>query len=151
MHKEPYNFDKRDVKCYQFVSKGKNGAITKVVEFILIDSRGIFNLGFGDLLANDKIDDLTVSNNGDIVKVFSTIMHIINDFLTDYPTAKIIFTGSTLRRTKLYQRILTTYFEVFKNKFVITALLEHEKGNLQEVAFDISNNLEYEAFFVKRR
>ncbi len=59
-----------------------------------------------DLLASGKIDDKANSNNGDIIKVLSTVILIIKDFTEENPEAKIAFSGSTKERTALYQRIL---------------------------------------------
>jgi len=73
-------------------------------------------------LADGTIDDKANTNNGDIIKVLSTVIHIIKDFTKDKPESKIAFVGSTKERTALYQRILKTYFETFNKEFIITAL-----------------------------
>lgn len=133
---------------YSFLSKGKK-SIIKIVEFTPTRVNNIFNLGFGDLLPNSKIDDTANSNNGDIIKVISTVIQIISDFTEDFPHAKIVFTGSTPERTVLYKRILKTYLELFSKTFIITALVATQEG-YKEVLFEPMNNINYSAFFVKR-
>ena len=123
--------------------------VLKIAEFTPTKIKNIFNLGFGDLLANGKIDDKTSSNNGDIVRVMSTVIDIIKDFTRDKPDIKIMFTGSTLQRTNLYHRILSTYYFPFSKDFKITALAKNEDGN-EETPFDAEYKGSYLAFFVKR-
>ncbi len=76
------------------------------MEFTPLALKKIYNLGFEDLLASGKIDDKANSNNGDIIKVLSTVILIIKDFTEENPEAKIAFSGSPKERTALYQRIL---------------------------------------------
>jgi len=85
-------------------------------------------------LANGKIDDKASSDNGDIVRVMSTVIDITNDFIRDNPDIKIMFTGSTSQRTNLYHRILRTYYFSFSKDFKITALAENEDG-IDELPF----------------
>jgi hypothetical protein len=40
-----------------------------------LDFTNLYNLGFGDLLPDGKIDDKVTSNNGDIIKVLSTVIY----------------------------------------------------------------------------
>jgi len=82
---------------YFFVSKGKKN-IPKVVEFSLLsilNDRKIFNLGFGDYdLLNDVIIDDANSNNGDMRKVFSTVLSTIPKFFELNSDAAILVRGS---------------------------------------------------------
>ncbi len=73
----------------------------------------IFNLAFGDLLPDASIDVNAVSNNGDIVKVLATVVDILKNFTSLDPGVSIYFLGSTSERTKLYARILRTYYLIF--------------------------------------
>jgi len=152
MTEQPYSYDKKYSTRYTFVSKRKHGAINKVVEFLHTSNKLILNLAFGDLKNDGTIDDTANSNNGDIIKVMATIIHVVRDFTNEYPEYKIIFTGSTAQRTELYQKILKTYYSAFNQEFDITALEEVEKNKYEEVVFEPMNNLKnYVAFFVKRK
>ena len=150
MGQTPYSYNRLYATRYSFISAGKR-PIMKIVEFTPTHIKNIFNLGFGDLRPNGKIDDKATSNNGDIVRVLSTAIHIIiiTDFTRNNPRVKIVFTGSTSERTALYQRILKTYCFSFIEEFKITALAESESG-IEEVPFDHSYKGSYLAFFVKR-
>ena len=80
MTTQPYSYDRKDATRYTFISKGKHGVIIKAVEFIPTSNKFILNLGFGDLKPDGTIDDTANSNNGDIIKVMATIIHIVKDF-----------------------------------------------------------------------
>ncbi len=58
------------------VSIGKRDII-KSVEFTPTLKSNVYNLAFGDTLPNGELDDTTVSNNGDIIKIFATVIDIL--------------------------------------------------------------------------
>jgi hypothetical protein len=95
------------------------------------------------------VDLFSNSNNGDIVKVFATIIQILRGFTLEYRSIQVAFIGSTLKRTLLYRRILKTYYDTFSNEFIITALVDRGRG-LKEILFDPGSTEEYLAFLVKR-
>ncbi len=150
MSTEPYPYDRRHLTRYSFVSKGKRGAIVKIVEFSPTSNKQIINMGFGDLMPDGSIDDESNSNNNDLVKVMATMISIIKDFTNQYPSYKIVFTGSSQKRNILYQRILRNYYIEFSRDFTITALEPTANGHYQEVPFDMENK-NYYAFFIKRK
>ena len=105
-------------------------------------------MGFGDLLSNGTVDDLSNSNNGDIIKVLSTVITILKEFINSTPDIKIVFTGSTKERTRLYQRIIKMNFYQFSKDFIISGLIKTD-NQYKEVIFEPSNEVEYLAFFIK--
>lgn len=117
MQTQSYSYDRKYLTRYTFISKGKKGVIAKIVEFTRTSAINVLNLGFGDLLPDGSVDDTANSNNGDIVKVLATVISIIEDFTIEYPDIKIVFAGSTARRTELYHRILKMYYLDFKKRF----------------------------------
>ncbi len=149
MGKTPYSYNKEEAARYRFTSRGRTN-IEKVVEFTPLAVTGFYNLGFGDVTEAGAISDRTVSNNGDIIKVLSTVIHIIKDFTLEKPDVRISFMGSTALRTAVYQRILKTYYTDFRKDFRITAIQEIE-GQLEEVIFDRSNSGKYKAFIIQRK
>lgn len=149
MNKGSYLYSRQTFTRYRFLSSGKK-PVEKIAVFTPLALKNMYNLGFGDLLPGGKIDDEANSNNGDIIKVLSTVIHIIKDFTEDNPESKIAFRGSTKERTALYQRIIKTYFESFKKDFLITAL-EGPADNPRETGFDVNYKEFYLAFFVKRK
>ena len=149
MSKDPYLYEREVSTRYRFLSTGRK-PVEKIVEFTPLAAKNVYNLGFGDLQANGKIDDKANSNNDDIIKVLSTIINIIKDFSAENPDSKIAFAGSTKGRTALYQRILKTYFDTFRKEFLITAL-EGPAGSPKETFFDPEYKGSYLAFFIKRK
>src|SRR5204863_2541814 len=122
MNHSPYPYNRLPISRYTFISTGKR-PIEKVIEFTPTRIENVYNLGFGDLLPNGKIDDTANSNNGDIVKVFATVIDILRDFTQQNPSFKILFLGSTSHRTLLYNRIVKTYYQSFSKIFVVTGYI----------------------------
>ena len=75
-----YKYEKQNQVSYSFVSKGRRGVITKIVQFTPTSINGIFNLAYGDLLPEGDIDDKSNSNNGDMIKVLGTVIEIVKEF-----------------------------------------------------------------------
>ena len=144
----PYSYKRPHSERYTFISTGKK-RIEKVVDFVPIGIKNIMNLGFGDLLPDGSVDDKANSNNGDIVKVLVTIVQIVRSLILQYPDAKIVFTGSTAERTKLYERIIKMYYEDFRTEFKISVLLEVKQAYKEE-DFEPGMSGSIFAFFVKR-
>jgi hypothetical protein len=80
-----------------FVSKGEQDII-KVVQYSFIqvlNGKSIYNLGFGDYdLENDLIVDNINTNNGDVYKVFNTILSTIPIFFKNYSNDVLMILGS---------------------------------------------------------
>jgi len=149
MNQKAYLYNTIDPKTYRFTSEGKR-TIVKLVEFTPTGQPNMFNLGFGDLLPDGKMDDKTISDNGDMKKVFATVIQIVIDFTAKYPFLKIFFSGSSPGRTKMYCRILKTYYAAFSPKFRITGLIEQE-SEIIEVDYDPVIFNQWLAFFVERK
>jgi hypothetical protein len=82
---------------YFFVSKGKKH-IVKAIHYMYTGKIGhqrIFNLGFGDyLLEKDSIDDKVTTDNGDVYRVFNTVLNTIPLFFESFPQSAMIIQGS---------------------------------------------------------
>ena len=96
-----YNTEKLEKEAdrirYIFESVGEK-SITKVIEYsylTIISDRKVYNLGFGDYNAkvDDFIDDVN-SNNGDMRKVFSTVLDSVPKFFKENSEAAILVEGS---------------------------------------------------------
>lgn len=107
------------------------------------------NLGFGDVLPDGSIDDQANSNNGDIVRVLATVVDILRHFTTKFPKAEIYFRGSTGERTRLYSRIIRTYYSQFNTEFAIAGVLRVE-GQNHIYPYDPNSGVDYYAFLIKR-
>lgn len=144
----PYSYKRPHSERYTFISTGKK-RIEKVVDFVPIGIKNIMNLGFGDLLPDGSVDDKANSNNGDIVKVLATVIDILKNYTSEYPQVEIFFAGSTHERTKLYTRILKTYYSEFSKGFAISGIVGSENKNTR-ISFDPKANIDYLAFLIKR-
>jgi len=148
----PYKYQKQNQVSYSFVSKGRQGEITKIVQFSPTTIKGIFNLAFGDLLPDGNIDDKANSNNGDMIKVLGTVIEIVKEFTSVNFNLKIIFAGSTTERTKLYYRILKNYRQLFEKDFLLYALIKTGDRKYEEIPFkELNEKSTYIAFFIKRK
>jgi|ERR1700722_9087164 hypothetical protein len=144
----PYTYKRGHSERYIFTSVGKK-KIEKVVDFAPIGIKNIMNLGFGDLLQDGSVDDTANSNNGDLIKVLATVIEILKDYTTEYPRVEVFFAGSTIERTKLYTRILKTYYSDFSKEFIISAISGSENEN-GRIPFEPMANTEYLGFLIKR-
>ena len=146
MH-SPFYEDIKTVKNYstfRFTSIGKT-EITKVVEFQETLEDGVYNLAMGDLIGKDFYIDTSNSNNGDIKKVLTTVVNIVQIYTKKYPERSVFITGNTQTKNNLYQRIIRMYYQTFKEEFNILGYLNKEVKE----QFDPNNN--YVAFIVKRK
>lgn len=148
MYQTAYAYDHPDITRYTFTSVGRK-RIEKIVDFADLGMGNVFNLAFGDLLPDGSVDDMSNSNNGDIVKVLATVISILRDFTTQNPQAHVTFTGSTEERTKLYTRILRSYYSGFSKEFTISGFVNTKDG-YKEIQFDPKAVLDYVVFLIKR-
>ena len=132
---------------YQFISEGKKGKIYKVVIFQETETKGFFNLGFGDkdIETGEEIDDTIVTNNGDTEKVLSTIVGIVFAFTQKFPNVWVYAEGSTPSRNRLYRKGITRFLKQALEDFYIYGLVSEE---IME-PFDPNGN--YIGFLVYRK
>lgn len=133
---------------YVFISEGRR-RIKKIVDFKPVTGN-IVNLGFGDLSHGGIIDDKANSNNGDILKILVTVVEILRDYTARYPGVAIHFMGSTERRTRLYCRILTSYYHLFSEDFTLAGIISTPAGE-KTIAFNPDAIEKYQAFLIKKK
>jgi hypothetical protein len=146
MNKESYSFAtlENDSCVYAFESIGKQGAIRKMVYFQEFSPR-IYNLALGDYTGNhdNPLDDMKVSDNGDMPKVLATVAKIIAWFLDKNPDASIFIEGNTPTKKVLYHRIIANNIQDLAPFFVILGV--DEGGNVSR--FD--TNIPHQAIVIK--
>lgn len=131
---------------YEFISEGPKGLIKKVVEYTETSTENVYNLGFGDYdEATKSINDLSVSNNGDSLKVLATVASTVYAFTEKYPKAWILATGSTSVRTRLYRMGITNNLAEISEDFIVLGYNSYE--NWEE--FIIGED--YEAFLLTKK
>jgi hypothetical protein len=142
MDRPSYGFEYSPAhKLYSFISEGDKGDIIKLVQFQFVDD-DTFNLAFGDWNeALDGIDDMVVTDNGDMEKVLATIIQIIKKFLSSNHRSSVQFTGSTPVRTRLYQIIISINYESISQQFEVW-------GYLNGIWHRFEKNVNYEVFLI---
>ena len=131
---------------FEFVSEGPKGRIRKMVEYTETATENVYNLGFGDYdeIAN-AINDISVTNNGDSLKVLATVASTVYAFLEKHPNAYILATGSTNVRTRLYRMGITNNLAEINEDFVVYGLTD--KG----IWDDFVVGEDYEAFLITKK
>lgn len=96
---------------YWFYSEGPRGRIRKVIEFQWMRGLGksTFNLAFGDSEeGSNQLNDRSVSNNMDRVKVLHTVAMSVVEFLKDHSRSIVFIKANSLARARLYQMMLSS-------------------------------------------
>ncbi len=147
MKKSRYQYkSEENFEFFEFYSEGPKGIIKKVVEYQKTINENVFNLAFGDYDdITNSINDLTVTNNGDSLKVLATVASTVYAFTEKHPKALIIATGSTSIRTRLYRMGITNNLDEISEDFIIFGYTNDERW----VAFEIGED--YEAFLVMKK
>lgn len=104
---------------FKFISNGPKGNIQKIVQFVETNDPAIYNLAFGDLLPNGRIDDHVKNDNEDRNKILATVAATVYEFTAKYPEKLVFFTGSTAERTRLYRMALSNNLEELSEDFEI--------------------------------
>ena len=135
------------LKIYEFVSIGPKGHVKKMIEYTETGTENVFNLAFGDYNEELKsIDDTSITNNGDSLKVLATVASTVYAFTEKYPNAWIFASGSTNVRTRLYRMGITNNLEEIKTDFDVYGLTLNT--NIWE-AFITGED--YEAFLITKK
>lgn len=124
-----------DKLLFTFISKGKQD-VNKVVAYqktnhsiIISIARDIFNLGFGDYEDNvEDVNDLVNSNNGDVYKVFNTVLHTIPTYFERYPDNCLFVKGSDRRRTDVYCNFISKHYDTFSTDYTFYGLEDTFNG-----------------------
>ena len=142
-----YQYKSEDLMLfYEFVSEGPKGRIKKVVQYTETSTKNIYNLGFGDYDEKTKsINDISITNNGDSLRVLATVASTVYAFTEKYPKAWIFATGSNSIRTRLYRMGITNNLAEISEDFIVFGY--NSEGNWVE--FVIGED--YEAFLITKK
>lgn len=142
-----YNYrSEKSLHYYEFISEGPKGQIKKIIEYTETATKNVYNLGFGDYDETTKtVSDITVTNNGDSLKVLATVASTVYAFTQKYQEAWILATGSTNVRTRLYRMGITNNLAAIAEDFAVFGF--DSKGNWTE--FIVGED--YEAFLITKK
>lgn len=132
-----------DYLYFRFESCSSGCTIPKIVEFEEIEI-GTFNLAFGDVDSQGRLNDSVVSNNGDMEKVLATVVQTVLTFLEAYPGRRVYFSGNSPARNRLYRAILSRDIENWSDIFEVEGVTEGER-----IAF--RKDVNFEGFIVQRK
>ena len=133
-----------EYKRYDFISIGEH-IIKKTILFYKTQHVEIYSLTLADVTEDNKLDIYTVSDNGDMKKILATVLSAITTFLENYPNSKVVFSGSTPARTRLYQISITHELLNFESRFYI-------EGYTKESGFVLfTKNKTYQGFAISNR
>ncbi len=144
MKEKFYPFEaSEDYLSFWFESCSSGCRIQKSVEFeeIGVD---LYNLAFGDMDKKGQLNDMVVSNNGDMRKVLATVVKTALAFFEMYPERSIYFSGNSSSRNRLYRAILTRDIENWSGVFEV-------QGIMQGMPVQFSQNMDFEGFLIKRK
>jgi hypothetical protein len=140
---------------FEFISNGSNGSIEKAIMYQCIsEETQVYNLCFGDNKGIDQetgelnIDDITVSNNGDLEKILATVASSAYIFAETYPDRLIFFKGSTPARTRLYRRAICKEFNYISKTFAIFGAVNID-GKIINVPFNATDD--FYGFYIKTK
>lgn len=129
---------------YFFISTGPKGVFPNLVQYTYVAEPNVFNLGFGLLKEDGKIDDTFRASNGDTEKILATVGNTALLFTERFPDAKIFATGSSPARTRLYRKMLTLNKSEVEKTFKIYGRNQHLWHNFEP-------GVNYDAFLVVRK
>lgn len=147
MNKPKYQYKSEDQFFhFEFVSEGPKGSIKKLVEYSPTGTENVYNLSFGDFDEEfNRINDSSITNNGDSGKVLATVASTVYAFINKYPKAWVFATGSNAVRTRLYRIGITNNLADISLDFAVLGYTEN--GIWEEFIKDRV----YEAFLITKK
>ena len=116
-----------------------------MIAFYPTDDIEIYQLIFGDLQSDGKINIISKSNNRDMALVLTTVIQTIHLFFERFPSKTVIFTGSTVVRTRLYRAAISKMLNEISDYYEIIGFTED--GNIEQFV----SNTAYYAYSIKRK
>jgi hypothetical protein len=134
---------------FEFISIGIKGIIPKAIFFAQDeDIPNIYHCIMGDINEDSSIDTETITNNGDMEKVLSTVADATILFLSQYPDCKVNIKGSNKARTRLCRMAMNANYENLIRNFEIFGVIDaiglmepFEKGIVKD----------YDSFLVNKK
>lgn len=135
----------RTLMVFEFVSEGPRGQIAKLVQYTETNTKGVYNLGFGDKdEETGEVDDTAITNNADSQKVLATVAATVYAFTDKYPDSWIYATGGNKARTRLYRIGITNNLAEIQKDFEVYGLKEGEWKPFEKT-------VDYKAYLARRR
>ena len=127
--KESNNFYSYNVynnfMIFEFDSIGIKGTIKKAIIYEQV-KHNTYNLALVNVVDDKYDDDLIETNNGDIVKILTTIYQSINDFFDRYPDCYVEIIGNTEQKVKLYSKLVERYYNILIDKYQLNGYFKNK-------------------------
>jgi len=138
----------KDALEFKFISAGPKGEIQKVIQFIETGNDHIYNLAFGDLMPEGKVNDYIKNDNKDRNKILATVAAAVYEFTSHYPDRFIFFVGSPPERTRLYRMALAINLDELNVDFEIYGII-----SINGLYFvkPFEKRISYFGFLIKRK
>jgi hypothetical protein len=148
MKYEYYNavYTADDLSIFEFVSVGKRGMVRKRIEFAKTGLKGIYNLAFGNISADGRLDDKNISDNGDRNRILATVAAAMDKYTQRYPRRWVYFRGNSPARTRLYRMAIGAHLQELSERFEIYVETEED-----EEFVPFRKDLSVQGFIVRRR
>lgn len=135
----------------RFYSHGKNGTFelrTIITRLKSAWDTDVFNLSFGVWDKSRRIiDDKIRTRNDDMLEILATVADSALAFLHKHPGTALYAEGSTLARTRLYQREIAKILDSIPSELCINGLITRD-----EVGFvEFRPNINYDAFLLSAK
>jgi hypothetical protein len=128
---------------FRFDSIGPKGIIPKLIVYQPMGAENEFNLALLDI-TQTGLSDFSISANGDMEKVIASVIATFDLFFRHHPDARVVFSGSSPSRIRLYCIIISKYEEIATETFHLYGI---RQGNYERFKKDIA----YESFIIEKR
>ena len=140
-------FHQNDMLFFRFTSNGHR-PIKKLVAFTPTVKNRVkyYNWAFGDIHETSEgivLNDKYPTNNGDVKKVFYTVVSTLSIFFSKYPTYTVHIKGSDDRRTKLYVSLIARHWQEISQLYSV-------KMSNDNMKFDFNRNKECDYILISR-
>lgn len=98
------------------------------------------------VISDDNIDYDDLTNNSDMIDLFSNLFKIILLFNNKYSNAVIVIKGNTIKKTKSYINIILRHSDKLDDRFYITGKIGDKFEKLDNIS-----NFEKIALFPKNK
>ncbi|MCE7069546.1 hypothetical protein LZG74_04505 [Dyadobacter sp. CY327] len=145
MQYEAYPFVLNEAEThYKFESIGKRGVIEKAISFSKL-SIDVYNLALLDFdpVTQNYIDD-SVTDNGDMPEIMATVIAVILNYLNEHPARRIVLTGNSKSRNRLYQIAIGKVWEVVQEDLQILGF-----NGVEWLTFEPNGS--FESFLIARK
>jgi hypothetical protein len=114
--------DNKLIFYFESLNPFGDNPVLKVVTYTPYYKHGAlyYNLGFGDYdFQNNDFSDTAVSNNGDMRKIFATVVSTLKTFFKEKPHETVHIDGSERIRRAYYHKLIADYWNLVEELYIV--------------------------------